>query len=161
MDRERGCRPIHLTNTNYPHKIAGDGCVSFRREKYVDMGGPSGGSGGSGGSIYLRCDQGLNTLAGLRSKVREWFGIWFWWWGRRFVGALCIYKHPHPTLPTHSTTNPPKQQVHWRAGNGGRGSGKSRTGASAPDIVIDVPPGTIVRTLDGVLAGQLVEHEQV
>jgi hypothetical protein len=55
--------------------LSGDGCVAFRREKYVDMGGPSGGTGGGGGSIYLKCDQGLNTLAGLRSKVgRE--GAW-------------------------------------------------------------------------------------
>jgi GTPase involved in cell partitioning and DNA repair len=51
--------------------------------------------------------------------------------------------------------------VHWKAGNGGRGQGKSRTGASAPDIIIDVPPGTIVRTMEGTLAGQLVDHDQV
>ncbi len=55
-----------------PHSFTtGDGCVSFRREKYVDMGGPNGATGGGGGSIYLRCDEGMNTLAGLRSKVRN------------------------------------------------------------------------------------------
>jgi GTP-binding protein len=49
---------------------AGDGCVAMRREAHVDMGGPSGGSGGAGGSIYLRCNEGMNTLSGLRQKVR-------------------------------------------------------------------------------------------
>lgn len=54
---------------------AGDGCVSFRREAHVDMGGPNGGSGGSGGSVYLRCNGGMNTLSGLRSKVNTDTGL--------------------------------------------------------------------------------------
>jgi GTP-binding protein len=44
----------------------GNGCVSFRREKYVPKGGPDGGDGGDGGSIYLQGDTGLNTLADFR-----------------------------------------------------------------------------------------------
>ena len=46
----------------------GNGCVSFRREKYIPFGGPDGGDGGDGGSIYLRADQGLTTLADYRHK---------------------------------------------------------------------------------------------
>lgn len=47
----------------------GNGCVAFRREKGEPMGGPSGGRGGRGGSVYLICDETLNTLAPVRNKV--------------------------------------------------------------------------------------------
>ena len=46
----------------------GNGCMAFRREKYVEMGGPFGGNGGHGGSIYFEADEGLNTLIDLRYK---------------------------------------------------------------------------------------------
>ena len=46
----------------------GNGCMAFRREKYVEMGGPFGGNGGHGGSIYFEADEGLNTLVDLRYK---------------------------------------------------------------------------------------------
>lgn len=48
----------------------GDGCVSFRREKYIPFGGPDGGDGGDGGSIYLQADAELNTLADYRFTRR-------------------------------------------------------------------------------------------
>jgi GTP-binding protein len=44
----------------------GHGCLSFRREKYVERGGPDGGDGGDGGSVYLVADAGMNTLADFR-----------------------------------------------------------------------------------------------
>jgi GTP-binding protein len=44
----------------------GDGCLSFRREKFIRFGGPNGGDGGDGGSIYLIADPDLNTLIDYR-----------------------------------------------------------------------------------------------
>ncbi|UQZ11728.1 Obg family GTPase CgtA [Providencia stuartii] len=44
----------------------GNGCVSFRREKYIPKGGPDGGDGGDGGDVYLQADENLNTLIDYR-----------------------------------------------------------------------------------------------
>lgn len=46
----------------------GDGCLSFRREKYIEKGGPDGGDGGNGGSIYLVGEASLNTLVDFRYR---------------------------------------------------------------------------------------------
>ena len=95
----------------------GNGCVSFRREKGEPMGGPNGGSGGRGGSVYLVCDESVNTLAQLRNNV------------------------------------------HIRAGKARNGLGKGKHGQKGKDIVMEVPPGTIVRELHTQkLAGELKEH---
>lgn len=85
----------------------GDGCVSFRREKYVPRGGPDGGDGGNGGSVIVVAEPGVDSLAAL----------------------------------TH--------RKHWRAGHGVHGSGSKRHGASADDLVIRVPPGTVLIDAEG------------
>jgi len=46
----------------------GNGCLSFRREKFIAKGGPDGGDGGDGGSVYLEADENLNTLIDYRYK---------------------------------------------------------------------------------------------
>ncbi len=46
----------------------GSGCVSFRREKYIEFGGPNGGDGGRGGHVYIEAVEGLNTLIDFRYK---------------------------------------------------------------------------------------------
>jgi len=48
----------------------GNGCIAFRREKFVPRGGPSGGDGGDGGDIYLAANPSMNTLYPLRHQTR-------------------------------------------------------------------------------------------
>jgi GTP-binding protein len=81
----------------------GNGCLSFRREKYVPLGGPDGGDGGKGGDVTLVSSQDRRTLYPFR------------------------FKHE------------------FTAQRGGGGEGRQRTGKSGRDLVIEVPPGTIVR----------------
>jgi GTP-binding protein len=86
----------------------GAGCISFRRVKYVEFGGPDGGDGGRGGDIVLECVANLNTLIDYRF------------------------------------------QQHIKARNGRPGEGSQRTGASADDVVVPLPPGTQVLAEDGI-----------
>ena len=87
------------------HAKAGDGgrgCLSFRREKFVPLGGPDGGDGGRGGDVILEVDMALSTLLDLRYRQ------------------------------------------HLKAKNGAPGMGKNMHGRSGEDLVIKVPPGTLV-----------------
>ena len=80
----------------------GDGCVSFRREKYAPRGGPDGGDGGNGGSVIVAAREGVDSLTALAHRK------------------------------------------HWKAESGRPGQGAQRHGASADDLLLHVPPGTIV-----------------
>jgi len=84
----------------------GAGCMSFRREKYVEFGGPDGGDGGRGGDVIAEVADGLNTLIDFRYRQ------------------------------------------HFKAGTGGHGMGKNRTGAGGADAVLRVPPGTQILAED-------------
>jgi GTP-binding protein len=50
----------------------GNGCISFRREKFIEFGGPDGGDGGTGGSVWAEAVDGLNTLIDFRYQ-QHWF----------------------------------------------------------------------------------------
>jgi GTP-binding protein len=107
----------------------GNGCVAFRREKYVPRGGPSGGDGGHGGDIYLESDRNDNTL--LRYRYKREFRAER---GRHGEGSNCqgrsgadmILKVPVGTVVFDAETgeqlfdfSEPGQR--YRAAHGGRG----------------------------------------
>jgi GTP-binding protein len=111
----------------------GDGCRSFRREKYVPRGGPDGGDGGDGGDVIIRAVAGADTLAGL-SHQRHWVGEA----GQRGGPANCTGKMgravyidvPPGTLvidadrghTLRDLVEPGEQVVVARGGKGGRGN---------------------------------------
>ena len=95
----------------------GSGATSFRREKFVPMGGPDGGDGGRGGDVVVLADANLATLLDYTYRDR------------------------------------------WEAERGRHGEGSNRTGASGDDVIMPVPPGTIVRDMEsGELLGEVLEH---
>ncbi|BAV59080.1 GTPase ObgE [Candidatus Endomicrobiellum trichonymphae] len=61
---------IDKVNTYLAAGRGGDGCISFRREKYVPYGGPDGGNGGNGGDIYFESDQHKTTLLDLSYRPK-------------------------------------------------------------------------------------------
>lgn len=84
----------------------GDGCVAFRREKFVPMGGPAGGDGGRGGDVVFEVRRNLRTLADLRYRQT------------------------------------------FKAQNGQPGLGSNCHGKDGEDVVIAVPPGTLIKDAD-------------
>ncbi|MBQ9630827.1 MAG: GTPase ObgE [Treponema sp.] len=81
----------------------GNGCIAFRREKYIPRGGPNGGDGGKGGDVIFCVKQNIRTLAKLRN------------------------------------------QVVFKAKNGGDGQGWNKHGKNGEDVIIAVPPGTTIK----------------
>ena len=65
----------------------GAGCISFRREKYVEFGGPDGGDGGCGGDVIVRCVDGLNTLIDYRYQQHFKAGTGTHGMGKNRTGA--------------------------------------------------------------------------
>lgn len=95
----------------------GNGIVSFRREKYIPLGGPDGGDGGDGGSVIFEVDEGLNTLLDL------------------------------------------KYQREYKAERGANGLGSTKIGKDGQDLIVKVPPGTIIKDREsGSVIGDLIYH---
>ncbi|MCZ0810974.1 MAG: GTPase ObgE [Pseudomonadota bacterium] len=57
---------LDLAKVHIRSGAGGGGCISFRREKYIEYGGPDGGDGGTGGSVWVEAVEGLNTLIDFR-----------------------------------------------------------------------------------------------
>ena len=80
----------------------GSGCVSFRREKFIPLGGPDGGDGGKGGDVILHATSRKRTLYHFRFKKQ------------------------------------------FKAKNGSGGAGQQKSGKKGDDLILEVPPGTVV-----------------
>lgn len=99
----------------------GDGCRSFRREKYVPKGGPDGGDGGDGGDVIVRARAGTDSLAEIVHRK------------------------------------------HWRAQAGGRGMPDNCYGRRGRNLIIPVPPGTLIfdRDRGNILKDLTADGDQV
>lgn len=84
----------------------GNGCVAFRREAHVPLGGPSGGDGGRGGDVIFELRRNLRTLSHLRYAR------------------------------------------HYKAQGGQDGMGRNMHGSDGDDVVIPVPPGTVIKSAE-------------
>ncbi len=116
----------------------GDGCVSFRREKYVPRGGPDGGDGGDGGCVYLLADEHLGTLLDFKYRTRFVAGAGKRGGAANRTGARgkdCIIPVPVGTQVFDAQTNelladlsvPGQRLLAARGGKGGRGNASFAT----------------------------------
>ena len=123
----------------------GDGCTAFRREKYVEMGGPFGGNGGHGSDIIFKVDEGLHTLLDLRYQktIKGQNGENGKGKNQHGKGAeALIVKVPQGTVVTDLDTGmviadlskKDQQEVIAKGGRGGRGNTAFKTQTNtAPD----------------------------
>lgn len=135
----------------------GNGCMAFRREKYVEMGGPYGGNGGKGADIIFKVDEGLNTLLDLRYKKlirgdKGENGL-----GKGMHGAAAenvIVKVPEGTVITDIDTGliiadlvkNGEEAVVAHGGRGGRGNIAFATRSNpAPNFAENGEPGEVKR----------------
>jgi GTP-binding protein len=137
----------------------GDGCASFRREKFVPRGGPNGGDGGRGGDVVFRADEGYNTLLHIHNQriVRAERGRHGE--GSNKTGASgdsIVLPVPPGTVVTDretgevlgDLTESGDELIAARGGRGGRGNARFRTSTNqAPRTAESGRPGE-VRELD-------------
>lgn len=135
----------------------GKGCISFRREKYVPLGGPDGGSGGHGGSVVIKGEPGMQTLLDLRYK-REYkaergeHGKGSDMTGRN--GRDLIITVPYGTIVYNDETGDMladisadfPEYILAKGGRGGRGNSAFTTATQrAPRIAEEGEPGDTVK----------------
>jgi GTP-binding protein len=131
----------------------GDGCVAFRREKYVPYGGPAGGDGGRGGDVLLYVDPHLNTLYRFSRKRHFRAGRGVHGQGKDRHGAagadLRVPVPPGTVVYDAGTgdllgdlTEPSQELIVARGGRGGRGNARFATSTNqAPRIAEHGEPG--------------------
>jgi GTPase len=116
----------------------GNGCVGFRREKFIEFGGPNGGDGGKGGDVWIECVQNLNTLIDYRYQQHFKAKVGEGGMGQNRAGANgddCIIKVPPGTqifAEDNETlladmTKPGERIMIAKGGNGGFGNAHFKT----------------------------------
>ena len=131
----------------------GNGCISFRREKYVPRGGPDGGDGGNGGNVLLVATVGMSTLIDLRHNPRQVAENGGHGAGKQRDGADgvdCIVRVPAGTIVRDlgttellaDLTEPDEMVVVARGGVGGKGNARFKSSTfQAPRVAEKGEPG--------------------